>query len=784
MNKKKKSITDTMENILANENIEEADLTREIEWSYLSYSMYVIIARAIPDVRDGLKPVLRRILYNCIKQGYTHNHAYVKSSKIDGETIANYHPHGSVYGSIANMSQEWVYHYPLIDLHGNNGTVDGDGPAASRYTDSRLASIAETALLEDVTAQKSVDFMPNYSETEMEPKVLPALLPNFLVNGANGIAVGWSTNIPSHNLNEVCDAIIYAIKNPNYTIKDLMKYIKGPDFPFSCSMLSSGIEQLYETGESRLEFRSNYILEDNDENGNPQIVFTDITPDTQKPKVVSKINDMIIAKELPRAIMVRDESSGMNIRIVIECQKNANIPLIIKTVYDKTPLHKFVSYFMRGIYDGLKTITLPMYISIYLEHRRDVLKRRYTAAIEDISKKLNIQYGILAISSDAKRAAMLIAECETDEDAKNALMKKYSLNEQQANYIMDRQIRTLVKKDKTKTQENIDKLEKELAYSKKIITDASSMNDLIIEQLDELKKKYGTKRVTPIVKSFDNEIIEDMDTEVVVCVYSNGNIGIYEKDDYAKYVEKKQYKDKNNLFVMSKTVNRYSDILLIHRNGLVDKINVQKIVGIKYSDVITIVSPDVDKEKTLVSVFKNASVKKTPVEKLKTVLVKDCDIDVVTNILVDDTQDETVVLATHNGNIGRFSVNSFTSTSSGARAMDTCKMDDGDYVVDARVVKESKDNDSKLLIVYNNKNGYGYKVVDMGTITVKGRRAHVLNYVHGKGFVALHKIYYTDSNTFILYDDGNKEFVFEDFVVSNRMVVGNEFDYTLGSWSM
>lgn len=779
-----KKKNDNIDTIIANENVIDGNLKDEIELSMLSYSVMTIIDRALPDVRDGMKPVQRRILYCCKESGFDITKPYVKCAKIAGAVSGNYHPHGSCYGTITNMSQPWTYRYPLIDFHGNNGSLDGDGEAADRYTEGRLAK-ASYELLEDVMNKHSVEFQPNYSETAMEPKVLPALFPNFLLNGASGIAVGYTTNTPSHNLNEVCDGIIYAIKNENYTVKDLMKYIKGPDLPYGSSMLNSNIEELYTKGQAQLEFRANYRIEQNEENGNPQIVFYDLPPESNKPKILEKIHELIVTKELPRVICVRDESKGMDIRVVVECQKTANIPLLIKDLYSKkTHLQKKVSYIMRGVVDKiLQVVTLSNYMDIYITHRREVMKNRMEYLLKVTKGKLNQQIGLTKVIDDIKNAVNVIIDSETDSQAKQSLITKYSLNEEQADFILDKKVRTLVKLDRDKIFDLVKEHNATIQDCEEKLSNESLMDDLIVGQLEDLKKRFGDKRRTKIVKTFDDKVDEISVSEDVVCVLNKKGLFIlYEEEEFNKFVESKTYKEKTNLFAQYLYCKRSDDIIVISSDGNCERIPVAELQynNMKFDKAINFIKFDLESKQTLISVLKNGNIKKTIVNKMKfkrnkiTPLIKEMDSEIIINKLVDDTKEEIITIASNNGFIGRFSCNSFVATASGAKAMTTSKLDDRDFLVDCKISKESDDSENKLLMIYHfEDDSIGYKVMNISDLIVKGRNARALSCVAGKKFKELLRIYIS-KDKFKLLNDKCKEVVFDKFKISKRSDKCNE----------
>ena len=779
----KKTKVDELESLIAEENIIECDIKQELTSSYMDYTMLSIVDRALPDIRDGLKPVQRRILYCCDEKGYDYNKAYIKSAKISGDVMGNYHPHSSCYGTIANMSKEWVFRYPLIDFQGNHGSIDGDSEGSERYTESRLHKLSSN-LLEDVLDKKCVEFKDNYSETAKEPITLPALLPNFLVNGCpTGIAVGYTSCVPSHNLNEVCDAIIYAIKNENYNLDDLMKFISGPDFPYGSQMLKTGIKELYENGYGKLSFRANYIIETNEENGNPQIVFTDMPPYSDKPKIVEKIYELIAEKTLPRALYVRDESTGMNIRIIVECQKTANIPLLIKDLYAKTKLQANASFYMRGVLDKeLKIVRLVDYVKIYIDYRKTVLRKRYAALVETINRKLNIQIGLSKIIDDIKNAINIIIDSELLDEAREKLTQKYNLNEEQVEYILEQKTRSLVKKDRVSIFDKIKLLQLEIEQYNEYITNEESLNNLMIQQLNDLKKEFGDNRRTTIIESFDSDSTNadlSINENVVAVLYSNGKINIYEEDEYKVFEKDKSYKDRTNIFISILHCKRNDDIIVISKDGICERIPISALQynNTKIDNAMNIIKFDTETNKVLLTILKNGNAKKTFINKMKfkvnkqTNLIKDNDSEIVANFIINNEKDEIVNIATINGNVGRFSVNSFNATACGASSIPTNNLDENDYVVDCKISNTNECNN--ILAIFECNDGtFAYKVVSSTEFMIKGRRSKPLTVVSGKKFN--HLLYIDVDEKFTIYDSKNKEYLFDKFEVQKRSMKNGE----------
>ena len=761
----KKTAKLNVDKLLENENIITGDISEEIKTSMLSYSMLVILSRAIPDVLDGLKPAQRRILYSCAERKHDSDKQYVKCAKVSGEVMGDYHPHSSCYGTIANMSQDWEFRYPLIDFHGCNGSASGDSPAADRYTECRLAKIAYN-LLEDVLDECSVDFKPNYSETTTEPIVLPGLLPNFLINGASGIAVGMTTHCPSHNLGEVCDALIYAIDNKDFTLNDLMKYIKGPDMPLGGCISSENLKELYSTGKGKVIYRANYEVEHNNENENPQIVFTDTTPNMNISKTLEKIYELISSKSLPKALEVRDESEGTHIRLVIECAKTANIPFIVNKLYDSTDLQKPCSYIMCGIHEKTpKIIPLTDYVNIYLENRRNVIKRRMEFLIDKENKKLEIQEGVAKILHNIKEVSKEIVDCEDDASAIAMLMNKYQLTEFQANYVLDRKFRSIVKKNVNAVFESIESLKKSIEEHKNILNDEATRDEYIKKELIDLKNNFSDERRTKIVEKFAEMSEEHTEAFIdAVVVLTNKNVKVYDKKEF----DDSKLKDKSELYKVYFEAKINDEIYVLFKNSEVSSIKVKEIEDAKLKDVVTIFP--VNLKKTLFTILKNGNIKKTEISKLKSgkKLIKDINSEIVCAKFIEDIEDEIVTVATEQGYVARFSTNSFTSTGMNAKAMPAPKLEDGDSIVDCEISSlKNNDKDIILVLAENNNNTYAYKVVKAKDALIKGRISKALRYCFGSKFKQLLKVNVCEKPMY--YDDKNNLIEIKKFTFKNRL---------------
>ncbi len=502
-----------------NVNIEE-----ELKSSYLDYAMSVIVSRALPDVRDGLKPVQRRILYSMQDMGLTHSSAHRKSARIVGDVLGKYHPHGdaSVYDAMVRLAQDFSMRYPLIDGQGNFGSVDNDPPAAMRYTEARLAAIAEQMLVD--IDKDTVDFIPNFDDSLREPSVLPALLPNLLVNGSSGIAVGMATNIPPHNLNEVCDAISYLVDNPEATVDDLMQFIKGPDFPTAGIILGKeGIRSAYATGHGRVVVRAKVHVSDIPGGmGRRQIIVTEIPYQTNKAALVERIATLIKDKKILGISEIRDESDRQGMRIVIELKREAQPPQVLNQLYKYTAMQSAFFVNMLALVDGQpRVISLKEALDYYILFRQEVIIRRSKYELGVARARAHILEGLKIALDHIDAVIKTIRESETAEVARKNLMSGFSLSEKQAQAILDMQLRRLANLERSKILEEYAEVLKTIAYLEDLLANKKKILFLVKEEVGQLKARYGDARRTEISEQSVMEFaIEEVPHERVVVTLS------------------------------------------------------------------------------------------------------------------------------------------------------------------------------------------------------------------------------------------------------------------------
>ncbi|MBF0749164.1 DNA gyrase subunit A [Mammaliicoccus lentus] len=507
--------------------VSERNISREMKESFLDYAMSVIVSRALPDVRDGLKPVHRRILYGMNDQGMTSDKPYKKSARIVGDVMGKYHPHGdsSIYEAMVRMAQDFSYRYPLVDGQGNFGSMDGDGAAAMRYTEARMAKIT-SELLRDIN-KDTIDFQDNYDGNEREPVVLPARFPNLLVNGTSGIAVGMATNIPPHNLNEVIDGVLALSHNPEITTNELMDIVQGPDFPTAGLIMGrSGIRRAYETGRGSVLMRARAEI-DVMKNGKERIIVTEVPYQVNKARLIEKIAELARDKKIEGITELRDETSlKVGLRIVIEVRKDANANVILNNLYKQTPLQTSFGVNMIALVNGKpKLLGLRSVIYHYLEHQKEVVTRRTKYNLKKAQDRAHILEGLRIALDHIDEIIKLIRESQSDAEAMEGLQNHFKLSERQAQAILDMRLRRLTGLERGKIESEYQDLLKLIEELKEILNDEEKLLEIIREEIIEIKEKYGDERRTEITAAGLDQI-EDEDLipeEQIVISLSHNN---------------------------------------------------------------------------------------------------------------------------------------------------------------------------------------------------------------------------------------------------------------------
>lgn len=726
----------------------------EMKNSYIDYAMSVIVGRALPDVRDGLKPVHRRILYGMSELGVTPDKPHKKSARIVGEVMGKYHPHGdsSIYDAMVRMAQDFSIRYPLVDGHGNFGSVDGDGAAAMRYTEARMTPFA-LQMLRDID-KETVDFMPNFDEEEKEPVVLPARFPNLLVNGSNGIAVGMATSIPPHNLSDVIDATVKLIDDPEVDIEDLIKIVKAPDFPTGAIIMGrNASKEAYRTGQGKVTVRSKAEIEETTK-GKQQIIFTEIPYQVNKARVIEKIAELVREKRLDNISDIRDESDRNGMRIVIELKRDANPQITMNRLYKHTQLQDTYSMIMIALVDGKpQTLNLMQILEEYLKHQKDVVTRRTIYDLRKAEERAHILEGLRIALDHIDEVIKTIRESYND--AKPRLMERFGLSEIQAQAILDMRLARLQGLEREKIENEYNELMEQIAWFKRVLADEALLMSIIKDELLEVKKKFGDKRRTDIQSDAEDIDEEDMIQEgkVAVTLTHLGYIKRIPADTYK--TQKRGGKGvtglttRENDFVKNLIMTSTHDYLMFFTNtGKAHKIKAYEIpeaqrtakgtpavnfLNLMQRERITAVIPiqDFGEDKFLIAVTKEGTIKKTALSQFDTnrktglIAINLKDHDELIGIK-QTTGTSNVIIVTKFGKCICFSeedVRTMGRIAGGVRAI---KLEKGDEVVAMELAEENEE----LLVV--TKNGYG-KRTSVGEYKVQTRGGKgLLTYDKGK----------------------------------------------------
>ena len=722
---------------MQDKNLVNVNLTKEMKTSFIDYAMSVIVSRALPDVRDGLKPVHRRILYGMNELGVTPDKPHKKSARITGDVMGKYHPHGdsSIYEAMVRMAQWWSYRYMLVDGHGNFGSMDGDGAAAQRYTEARMSKIA-LEMLRDIN-KNTVDFVDNYDANEREPVVLPARFPNLLVNGATGIAVGMATNIPPHNLGETIDAVKLVMDNPEVTTKDLMEVLPGPDFPTGALVMGkSGIHKAYETGKGSIVLRSRTEIEET-KTGRERIVVTEFPYMVNKTKVHEHIVRLVQEKRIEGITAVRDESNREGVRFVIEVRRDASASVILNNLFKMTQMQTSFGFNMLAIQNGVpKILSLRQILDAYIEHQKEVVTRRTQFDKEKAEARAHILEGLLIALDHIDEVIRIIRASETDEEAQAELMSKFKLSERQSQAILDMRLRRLTGLERDKIQSEYDDLIALIADLADILAKPERVVQIIKEELDEVKRKFGDKRRTELMVGEvltleDEDLIEESD--VLITLSNKGYIKRLDQDEFTaqkrggRGIQGTGVKDDD--FVRELVSTSTHDHLLFFTNkGRVYRLKGYEIPeygrtakGLPVVNLLkldegesiqTIINVELERSDDAYLFFTTRAgiVKRTSVKEfanirqngLKALNLKDE--DELINVLLTE-KDTDIIIGTKLGYAVRFNQSSVRSMSRIATGVKGVNLREGDAVVGARVIT---DQDEVLIIT---EKGYGKRTV-------------------------------------------------------------------------
>ncbi len=698
----------------------DKNIVEEMSNSFLDYAMSVIVSRALPDVKDGLKPVQRRIIYGMNDIGNYADKPYKKSARIVGDVIGKYHPHGdsSVYSAMVRMSQDFSYRCPLVDGHGNFGSLDGDGAAAMRYTEARMSKMT-MELIKDIN-KNTIDYRDNYDQTEREPVVLPCKFPNLLVNGASGIAVGMATNIPPHNLGEVIDGVLQLMENKDITIQELIKYIKGPDFPLGGEILGiGGIHKAYTTGNGRIKVRGKYKIFE-EKNGKSTIIFNEIPYQVNKAALVEKIAENVKLKRIEGITDLRDESDRDGIRIVIELSRNVSSEVIINKLFKYTQLESNFSVNMLALVDNQpEVLNLKQILEHYLNHQEDVIVRRTKYDLNRAEKRAHILEGLVIALDNIDQVINTIRNAENDPDAIEKLMNNHNLSEIQAKSILDMRLKRLTGLERKKIDEELAELTLKIAEYKVILGSQDKVYEIIRTELLEIKAKHADDRRSEIIENYIDSSIdfEDLIEEenVIVTLTANGYIKRLKSDTYK--VQNRGGKGLKGMNVNEEDVvsnivftSTHSDLLFFTNSGKVFRcrshmvpefsrtakgIPLQNLIDIEENETISnIVSlSEYADDKSLFFVTKQGRGKKTKLSEYSRIArngkiaIKLYEEDEVVSTIVT-SDDEMILIASANGKAIISNVSDYRAlgrTSSGVRAL---KLTEDDAVIGAGIVKE------------------------------------------------------------------------------------------------
>ena len=767
-----------------NENIKDKlidkNITEEMQNSFLDYSMSVIVARALPDVRDGLKPVHRRILYAMNSLGIHANSQFKKSARIVGDVMGKYHPHGdsSIYEAMVRMAQKFSYRYMLVEGHGNFGSIDGDGAAAQRYTEARMSKLS-MEMLKDIN-KDTVDFLENYDGTEKEPEVLPSRFPNILVNGTTGIAVGMATNIPPHNLGEVIDGVVALMDNPDITILELMDYIKGPDFPTAGIILgNSGIKKAYETGRGIINIRAKAEIKENS-TGKQTIIVSQIPYQLNKANLVTKIADLVKEKVIDGITDLRDESNRDGIKIVIEIRKDANANVILNNLYKHTSLQTSFGINLLALVQGQpKVLNLKEILYHYLEHQKVVITRRTRFELDKAEKRAHILEGLKIALDNIDEVIKILRGSKNDEIAKTELIEKFKLTDVQAEAILEMRLRRLTGLERGKIEEELKELLELIKRLKEILMDEAKILEIIKKELLEIRDKYADNRRTTIdlttIEYLEDESLIPVENIIITLTnkgyikrlptntyktQNKGGVGIKgmttNEEDFVENIISQTTHDYIMLFTNKGKVYRMKGYEIPEFGRQAKGLPIVNLIPIDKGEYVTsaLSVKNEEEDGCLLFVTKKAIVKRTNLSEFENIrsggkiciTLKDDD----ELIAVKKTDgNKFVVLASSNGRMVRFKeeeIRIMGRTASGVRGMDI-----GDSnCIDANIADETQE----VLVV--SENGYGKRtdILEYRTTHRGSKGVKTLNTTEKTGSIVAFKIVNSEEDLMIITNFG------------------------------
>lgn len=768
--------------LFKNTKVRQVEATDELKRSFISYAMAVNVSRAIPDVRDGLKPVHRRILYSMGELGNFSDKPYKKCARIVGEVMGKYHPHGdsSIYDALVRLAQDFSIRYPLIDGHGNFGSVDGDSPAAMRYTEARLSKIAEY-MLEDID-KETVDFYPNFDDTLMQPRVLPSKFPNLLVNGADGIAVGMATNIPPHNLGEVISGVQALIKNPDITIDELMEYIPAPDFPTGGIILGRNAVRLaYTTGRGGIVVRGKAEIEETP-SGRYRIIITELPYGVNKARFIMQMADMVKNKKLEGIADIKEESDRDGLRVVVDIKKDANAQVVLNMLYKKTMLQQSEGMIMLALVDGEpKILNLKQVLYYYLEHQKDVLIRKTKFDLKKAEERMHIVLGLKIALANIDEVIKIIKEADDKEDAKVKLTTNFELDEIQANAILDMKLSKLTSLEVEKLNEEYNELENLIKELNSILASEEKVLSIINDNLEAIKNQFADARKTELSHDSSDINIADLIKKEDVVV-SMTNLGYIKRMSMSEYKAQKRggvgissHKTKEEDFVKDIfIVNSHDDLMFFTNFGKVYTIKAYEIPEAQRQakgraminllplstdeKVNTIIPVTTETTGNLIIATKDGLIKKTKliefanIRKNGKIAITLMEGDEVVDVKISSGDDE-ILVASSAGKCCRFSENKVRAMGRTAKGVKSISLDKDEKVVSMTVIKKGE-TDAEIITI--TENGYGkrnhvedFRLTSRGA---KGVKAGVFNEKTGK-LVCLKQVH-IDDDLMIVADNG------------------------------
>lgn len=763
-----------------NNKIVPIGIADEMKKSYIDYAMSVIVGRALPDVRDGLKPVHRRILYAMSELGLWPDKPHRKSARIVGDVLGKYHPHGdtAVYDAMVRMAQDFSTRYLLVDGHGNFGSVDGDSAAAMRYTEAKLSKIA-MEMIRDIQ-KETVDFILNFDETLQEPAVLPSKYPNLLVNGSNGIAVGMATSIPPHNLGEVIDGVIKLIDHPEADIEEIMESIQGPDFPTGAFILGKqGIKEAYRTGRGKVRVRAKASIEEM-QKGKQQIIVTEIPYQVNKARLIEKIADLVRDKKIEGISDLRDESDRTGMRIVIELKRDANANVVLNKLYKHTQMEDTFSIIMIALVDGQpKVLNLMEMLGHYLEHQKDIIIRRTKFDLNKAEAKAHILEGLKIALDHLDAVISLIRSSKTDQIAKDGLMENFNLSEKQAQAILDMRLRRLTGLEREKIEEEYEEIIKLIKELKEILASEQLILNIIKNELLEIKEKYADKRRTEIELNVEEINIEDMidEEDVVITLTHFGYIKRLPIDTYksqrrgGKGIAAVTTREED--FVERLIITSTHDYLLFFTNkGRVYKLNVYEIPEAKRqakgTAIVNLLQLEANEQiaatipvgrewesQYLTMATKKGIIKKTQLSQFENtrrsglIAISIREDDELIGVRLTDIGEE-IIMITAKGMAIRFKENDVRDMGRGAMGVKGIRLAENDEVVAMEVAEDSKD----LLVV--SEKGFG-KRTDLSQYRLQsrgGKGIKTYNTTAKSGLLVGAKIVTNEDDILLITNDG------------------------------